>query len=240
MILRFKQFEGKYDKISGVSVDQIWKIIKITRILYNLKDKLDDSEFQYDDCGYLESQVDYSFDTPVEFDLFVRIKREKIEERGWDKLGFFVDGGSDGTENEILVTLIIDPDKEPSCYNSLNSYLQDLMRHEIEHLTHEGINRIEDRPDAEKTIKIRKQLRKERERGSYVNLYKYYTLEDEIGPLVQGMYRKAKTDKKPITAVFNEFLDIMEESEIINSDKRKFLFDAWTKEAKRLLPNAKY
>lgn len=233
MIFRFKQFEGKYDKITGISVDEIWKIIKITKIIYNIKPK----GIVYDDDGFLENQINYDFIEPVEYDLFLRVKREKID----NKLGFIIEGYSESPISLIVIELIIDPDKEPYCYKELNSYLQDTVRHEIEHLTHAGYNRLEDRPDPKKSLRLRNELNRAHERGVFVNSYKYYLLEDEIGPLVHGMYRKAKTDKKPITVIFNEFLDIMSNENIINNDRnRQKVYDAWISYAKKNLPVAKY
>lgn len=235
MILRFKQFEGKYDRITGISVDEIWKLIKITKILYNIKDQTGDL-VKYDEQGFLEKEIDYSFDEPVEFDLFLSIKREQVD----SEEGFLIDGSSNAPDNTIFVELIINPDKEPICYRELNSALQELLRHEIEHLTHDGINRLEDRPDPEKSMKFRKQLNRAHEKGNFANSYKYYLLEDELGPLVHGMYRKAKTDKKPITDIFNHFLDIMEKEEIIKKDKRKLVYDKWIEYSRKNLPAAKY
>jgi len=232
LILKFKQFEGKYDRITGISVDEIWKIIKITKVLYDLKTP----NLNYDETGYLEKEIDYSFSNPVEYDLILKIKRDKVHR----KEGFYIDGASDALEGTILIELIIDPDREPSCYNELNSFLQDTLRHEIEHLTHEGYNRIEDRPDPEKTMKIRKALNRANIKGNFVNSYKYYLLEDELGPLVHGMYRKAKTDKKPITFIFNQFLTIMEEEGVINKEKKELIYNEWVKYAKKVLPAAKY
>ena len=231
MILRFKQFEGKYDKVTGVSVDELWKVIKITKSLYDLNPSK--SKLKYDN-GFLTNQINYDFIDPVEFDLVLRIKREKIDA----KLGFIIEGTSDAEEGAILIELIINPDREPCCYNTLNSWLQDVLRHEIEHLTHGGYNEISDRPSQFDSVKLRLALNKAAGKGNFVNSYKYYILEDEVGPLVHGMYRKAKTDKKSITTIFNEFLSILEDEEIIKSDKRDLLFDTWVKEAKRLFPRA--
>jgi len=230
--LKFKLFEGKYDRISGISVDEIWKIIKITKVLYDLKVPC----LSCDELGYIEKEIDYSFSSPVEYDLILKIKRDKV----FRKEGFYIDGSSDDIEGIIFIELVIDPDKEPNCYNELNSFLQETIRHEIEHLTHGGYNRIEDRPDPDKTMKIRIALNKANVKGDFVNSYKYYLLEDELGPLVHGMYRKAKTDKKPITTIFNQFLSIMEEEGIINKEKRKLVYKEWVKYAKKVLPHAKY
>jgi hypothetical protein len=235
MILKFKQFEGKYDKITGISVDEIWKIIKITRVLNELKFD-EESGISKDELGFVEKQIDYSFETPLAYDLILRIKREPVA----FKEGFYIDGASSAEDEEIMIELIIDPSREPQCYSRLNSYLQETVRHELEHLTHKGYNRIEDRPDPEKTLKMRETINAASRKGSFVNTYKYYLLEDELPCLIHGMYRKAKTDKKPITTIFNEFLTLMEEEGFLTPKKRKLVYDTWVKYAKEKLPQAKY
>lgn len=231
MILKFSKFilEGKYDQITGIAVDELWKAIKLTRISFDLKDPKSDNK-------YLKIDIDYIFCGSIEFDLTLKIKRDENYKKSTiipKEYGFYLDGKSDALVGSIDIIIEIDPNMEPACYSNLNSMLQDVVRHEIEHLTHDGYNRLSDRPDPKDTDDIRYNIDGE-------NSFLYFILADELGPMVHGMYRKAKTDKKPITTIFNEFLDLMMKNKIITNDKKELIFGEWTKEAKRLLPNAKF
>ena len=106
MILKFKQFEGRYDQITGIAVDELWKVIKITKIIYDLKDDMAyGDDLTLDEDGFMSKQIEYDFEGPIEFDLILRIKRQTID----FKLGFVIDGGSFAEESRILIELIIDP-----------------------------------------------------------------------------------------------------------------------------------
>lgn len=230
MLLKFDKFiiEGKYDRITGISVDELWKVIKLTKLSFDLDRK------KY--SKYIEIDIDHNFSGPIEFDLKLKIKRDSNYRKSIiipNDYGFYIDGKCDALIGVIYIILELDPNKEPYCYNNLNLMLQDVIRHEIEHLTHEGYNRLSDRPNPDNSNELRYNI-------SGVDSYLYFILEDELTPMIQGMYRKAKTSKKSITTIFNEYLDIMVDSGILKDYNRELIYDEWVKEAKRLLPNAKF
>jgi hypothetical protein len=47
-----------------------------------------------------------------------------------------VDGGADDSEDYIQVRFEIDPEKLPEFWEEISMNLKDVIRHEIEHLTH--------------------------------------------------------------------------------------------------------
>ena len=236
----FKLFEGRYDKLTGLVADSIWNIIKVSRTLY---DKFPEKRKSFK--KFKEVDIDTEFKThkmPIklkdfEFDLSVKIRRD---ETIIHKLGFIIDGLTNAEDGTITIKIEINPEKEPKCYKELNSFLQDVIRHEIEHLTHDGMNRILDRPDPQSTYDLRVKLLRAFGKGNIGDSDKYYLLEDELVPLVQGMYRKAKTDKKPLGVIFREFLDIMVDDGFIDKSKVDKIYGVWVEYAKRLLPAAKF
>jgi hypothetical protein len=206
--------EGRYDKISGTIVDAIWKCIKATSVLGEHKKKT----FELGE-----------FSGPVYIDeVNFYITREPIA------TGVAIDAGAYPSENSLEIILTIDPNKEPQIYNKVNSLLQDAVRHEIEHLTQGGENRIPDRPKITPA--------KVRDKISFKNgnAYKYFVLKDEIPAMVNGMYRSAKTEKKPLDIVFNEYLDYYIGENIISQKQADSIIKTWIEYAKKNLPVAQY
>ena len=101
---------------------------------------------------------------------------------------FRVDAASD--KNALNITINYDPSIFPKAYNALNSELKDSIRHELEHLGQFNFP---------KGTKYRK--------GTPDKGFEYYTLDFEIPAFVQGIYKKAKTQKIPFSQALEDFLD---------------------------------
>lgn len=207
--------EGKYDKITGQIVDLIWTAIKITR-----------------PKGEHEAEM-YSWEIDTSSPLYIDeikfyISREPVA------TGVSIDAGAYPEENAIEVLLTIDPSAEPNIYNKVNSLLQDAVRHELEHLTQGGENRIIDRP------KLTPEKTRNKIDAKFGNAHKYFTLKDEIPTMVNGMYRSAKTQKKPIDVVFNEYLNYYIGEKIITQKQADSILKVWIDYAKKNLPAAQY
>lgn len=207
--------EGRYDKISGHIVDLIWEAIKVTRP----KGEHETEEFFW----YIDTPAPLYIDE-VQF----YITREPVA------TGVAIDAGAYVSENTIEVLLTIDPSQEPKIYNFVNSLLQDAIRHEIEHLTQGGENRIEDRPRlTPKTTRDKISIKKG-------NAHKYFTLRDEIPAMVNGMYRSAKTEKQPLDFIFNRYLEYYISEKILTQKQADKILKTWIDYAKKKLPAAQY
>lgn len=108
-----------------------------------------------------------------------------------DTLGppfFRVDAASD--ENALNITINYDPSIFPKTYNALNAEIKDSIRHELEHIGQFNFP---------KGTKHRK--------GTPNKGFDYYTLDFEIPAFVQGIYKKAKTQKISFSQALEDFLD---------------------------------
>lgn len=108
-----------------------------------------------------------------------------------DTLGppfFRVDAASD--ENALNITINYNPSIFPKTYNALNAEIKDSIRHELEHIGQFNFP---------KGTKYRK--------GTPDKGFEYYTLDFEIPAFVQGIYKKAKTQKIPFSQALEDFLD---------------------------------
>ena len=214
--------DDMYDRITDTSVDKIWKVIEKTRKNFKLNKSIEEN-FELDFVNF-------------EFELTLVISRCNVN----NPEGFNLDAASDADNNWISILIEIDPDMEPLCYNELNLELQDDIRHEIEHLTHDGINKVLDSPNPKEFSKLRKKLQKEADKGNHTNSHMYYTLGDEMGPDIQGMYRKSKLSKKPMGVIINNELDKLENKGFIDKTNREIIYKKWIEYSKQLLPHAKF
>jgi hypothetical protein len=230
-VLDYKTYvinEGRYDRISGEAVDVLWKGIKMSRILHDMQalpeDALDKEGYMAADLGELSSPRVY-------FDLVLLIKRTA----GMDS-AFKVDAGAvnrRGHDPLIEVKLDIDPDEEPRIYSQINPVLQDILRHEIEHLLQGGPSK---KPG--KAMPVRK-------RRNYIskeagNGHEYLMLRDEIPAMVHGMYRQAKTEKKPLDFIFDRYLNYLIADEYFDPVWRDKILAKWKAYAQKNLPAAQW
>jgi hypothetical protein len=212
--------EGKYDLISGLIVDSIWKSIKDSREEY------DENPEESDVVAY-KQHIKFK---NLDFDLETIVNRIEQEE-----FAFNVDGSSD--VDSIALKIDINPIYEEQLYNKLNSKLQDTVRHEIEHITQfkGGKSSKPQRPEIT-PMKIRELIQSNPSR-----IFEYFLLPEEIPAMVYGMYRQAKTEKRPIDDVFNEYLNYFVNTEkLITPEQKQKIINVWTDYTKKHLPKAVY
>ena len=177
LITKFNQFilEGVYDRTTGDIVDDIWKIIKLTKSAYDM-DPNENALVAYD--------VEYREKTPnLNFNLQVIIQREVSEG------AFNVDADIDDAGVQIRLLLNLNPELEPLLYSKLNPKLHDAIRHELEHTGQKpGLNWKSGKPlPTEDYIRHTIQTTPER-------IWEYFLLEDEVPAMVRGMYKQAKVE----------------------------------------------
>ena len=203
---------GKYDKLTGEVVDDILNIVK------KVKNSKEQEEYLF-------------YDKPLDFFLSVKIQMGEIKNSSFKyDAGQFYDEEAD--MSYIVVDLVIDSAKKFKFYNKLNAVLQDLVRHEIEHLTQYGVNQKLGKPLGNRKLRERYSKRGREE-------YKYYIMDDEIPAMVNGLYRKAKHLKVPLVDLFNDNLDELEKLRIIRKKiNRNEILDKWIEYTKKYLPKA--
>lgn len=128
-------------------------------------------------------------------------------------------------EDVIEVNISLDPEYEEQHYQNLYYKLQEDVRHEMEHvLQHFGIG---DRPEPIPET-------------SEETTYEHHSKIDEIPAMVQGFYRRAQLQRRPIDEVIIEDLDNEIALNNITKKEAEDLFNLWMNYVKRRFPKAIY
>jgi len=188
--------EGRYDKITNVISSKIF------------------NQWREDiNNGALASRLEQSF--PFE-DEEISIDANISVTPGTGMLK--VDGGADDQEDYIEVRFEIDPEKLPEFWREISMNLKDVIRHEIEHLTHgEGFTSNPDKT-MDDDMFIRQMIDME-----MLPKADYFKLEKEIDANLQGMYFRAKKEKRPFGNVINTYLDAQD----ITPEQKEEIMDLW-------------
>jgi hypothetical protein len=136
-----------------------------------------------------------------------------------------VDGGADDETDFIEVRFEVDPKKLPEFWEEISFNLKDIIRHEIEHLTHgEGFisNPAKTMND---DVFIRQMINME-----MLPKADYFKLEKDIDANLQGMYLRAKKEKRLFKDVIDTYLDAQD----ITSEQKKEILDLWRSRLKVL------
>lgn len=220
-IKRFNEYEilneGKFDSIIGRVTSDIYNVIKSSK-----KKKI---------------HVENEYDTPFNFILDLIIDRD-TDKYVKDKLDYQIfNAWSDEEDGKSLlsITIDIDPEKEPQIYSRLLGEIKGTLRHELEHLTQFGPNRIEGRPFNKP--KEQKKFDKDVDEGKLKNIMLNKT---EIPAYVYGLYQRAKTEKKPIDVVFNDRLNYFVRMGRLTKKQKAKILKKWMKFAKENLQRARY
>ncbi len=217
--------EGRYDAITRQAVKDIMNVVIQTRGRNDelhqavLPNAMREDEFEYSQEG-------------LSFSIELNVHHQNIyETRPADKESdaYFVHTViADDEENIIMMTVVVDPTWEPRIYEKLFYKLQEDIRHEIEHFTQMGPNRIPDRPTS---------------RTDTTNLktvYGHHKNKIEVPALVHGFYRRAKLEKRPLDDIMIEDLDSEIERGNLSSKQAQKLLQIWVDYAKKNLPHAQY
>jgi hypothetical protein len=188
--------EGRYDKISNTISSAIFKYWK-----------------QDIDNGAEASRFEDSFmlkDEEITIDANISVVP------GLGKLS--VDGGADDSEDYIQVRFEIDPEKLPEFWEEISMNLKDVIRHEIEHLTHgEGFT-SNPAKTMDNDMFIRQMIDME-----MLPKADYFKLEKEIDANLQGMYFRAKKEKRPFGDVINTYLNAQD----ITPEQKEEILNLW-------------
>ena len=140
-----------------------------------------------------------------------------------------VDGGADEETDFIVVNFEIDPNLLPQFWEEISFNLKDVIRHEVEHLTHGEGFLSKPGKYLENDELIRQMIDSE-----LLSKAEYFKLEKEIDANLQGMYFRAKKERRPLKDVINVYLDAQD----ITPQEKQEILKLWGKRAKELnLPN---
>jgi hypothetical protein len=205
--------EGRYDRITNKISSQIFNKWK------------SDIDLNIDSDEEQVSEYDFSVDEQgLKFDVLTIL----ILEPGIDELETIdtTGAGTDKKGDFINIHLRIDPGMLPGFYGGISMLLKDIVRHEIEHLTHNigaksniGIKSLPD-----------DSVRRARIKAGKIPQYEYYKLPKEVDSNLQGLYLRAKKIRKPFSLVINNFLD----SKNYTSKEKEEILNLWRPRAKFL------
>jgi hypothetical protein len=195
--------EGRYDKITNDISSAIFNHWK-----QDYENEVDASRF------------DHTFETD---DLIIDVDANLSFIPGTGTLK--VNGGADSETGYIEVRFEIDPEKLPEFWGEISMNLKDVIRHEIEHLTHgEGPNEkpFKGLPDD--------QLIRAIIDADMLPKAAYFKLEKEIDANLQGMYFRAKKEKRSFRDVIDTYLDTQD----ITPKEKEEILDLWRSRLKAL------
>ena len=195
--------EGRYDTITNRVSSAIFSHWK-----KEVEEGMNTTSFS----DFIESD-DLSFDVQATLVLKPGTKKLKI------------DGGADYSpegeyDDAIMVTFQIDPTMLPQYWEEISMNLKDVVRHEIEHLTHSDSDNLksgkymEDDQYVRDLVKLKLLKNKE-----------YFLLPKEVDANLQGMYLRAKKEKRPFADVVNTYLDAQK----ITSKEKEEILTLWRK-----------
>lgn len=203
--------EGRYDTITRKVVKDIVK--KVVGHNYGSHD------LPWDVSGEMEyEQQGLSFSVNLEL-----VKESTIN-------NFEVNSSiyHDEEDNVLLMTISVGSNFKPQSYEKLFYKLQEDVRHEIEHFTQKGSNRIKDRPTYKgDTSKLK-------------TVYGHHKNVIEVPALVHGFYRRAKLEKRSIDEIMIEDLDSEIERGLLTKQQAESLLKIWIDYSKKNLPKAVY
>ena len=203
--------EGRYDAITRKVVRDIMKVVNGSKIGDFILPSDVSNEQEYEQKGL-------SFN--LELDIVETEDIEKFEVR--------TAIADEDDENIMLMTIFLGPRFNKQDLETLFYKLQEDVRHEIEHFTQMGPNRIEDRPIYKGNT------------ANFKTVYGHHKNIIEIPALVRGFYRRAKIERKPIDEIMMDDLDTEIERGNLSKNTAQKLLTIWVDYAKKYLPHAIY
>lgn len=162
-----------------------------------------------------------------------------VTEDGVQQGKFYIDGSAESDEiyPSIEIQIAVHPEDGEKMFSKIQPVLRDLIRHEIEHLTH-GNKSASLKPsklmrtDTAMRVKIRQNPEL---------YYKYFLLPKEVDANIHGLYSKAKTMKHPYQKVVDDYLDSLVDDTIITPKNRDLIYKTWKTRIPKIggIPNLK-
>jgi hypothetical protein len=179
--------EGRYDRISSQASSDLFKAWRTAFGKDKRRKRLKFEQYYSND--------DIEFD--VEATLLLTPGTGKMEVLDSTGAGFDRDG------DFIIVNIAVDPEILPEFWEEISMTLKDIFRHEVEHLTH---NRGGISANPAKTMQG-DLAKRDKIKAGEKPIADYFKLKKEVDANLQGLYYRAKKEKKPFTDVVNRYLD---------------------------------
>lgn len=141
------------------------------------------------------------------------------------------DADGDWQDPYIIIDFGCNPEWLPTYWSTVYFHLADVMRHEIEHITQDGIdigNYRKGKPNEPDDL-----MRSMIHNGMLPKMY-YLLLPKEVDANLQGLRFEAKKRKEKTIDAVNRYLDSKEEMGEITSKEREEVLVKWTARAKQL------
>jgi len=254
--MKLKQIilEGMYDKLTGQINKDVFKTLKnalkgsgtqekpkkfkgyeVRKDPIPMVGSMQDLFQSEDRALYVGDYNDKVSGVGVEVELKVAVTEDGVEPGK-----FFIDGSAEADEDfpSLEVNIGIHPDDvNGSVFSKIQPILRDLVRHEIEHLTHgKGSAAEKSGKRMRGDLAMRKKIR-----SNPKLYYKYFLLPKEVDANIHGLYSKAKTLKQPYQKVVDDYLDSLVDDDVITTEKRKEIYKKWKKRIPKIggLPTLK-
>jgi len=153
----------------------------------------------------------------VEFDLNATIEFTNSSE-------LIVDGGLEETEDGFIIFVDFEVNKNelPQKWSDISMELKDVIRHEVEHITQADLETSKFMEDD--------QLIRGLVDAKLLSPAQYFKLEKEVDANLQGMYFRAKKEKRPFIDVINAYLNKQD----ITPEQREEIMTLWRSRVKAL------
>jgi hypothetical protein len=198
----------------------------VKKIFTSWKDQYDGKEgtFTYADNGAsLTSKTGNTFYFDLDANLTVKETPEGIYAVN-EPTGVDPDVDPDTGDPTFDINLQVDPRDLPRKWPDIYYDLIDIVRHEIEHLTHFGPDaldskRLEDDKAYRALIKAK-----------ILPQVNYFRLPAEVDAMLQGMAMKAKKKREPFAKTLNDYLDLQD----LTPEEKEDVLNLWRKRAPAL------
>jgi len=158
----------------------------------------------------------YAVEEPTGVDPFPHKKKNKNQRVNPSKLPTFD------------INMKVDMNDLPEYWPRIYYDLVDIVRHEIEHLTHFGKTAIKQKELEDDEI-IRALID-----ANFLPKSDYYRLPAEVDAMLQGMAMKARKKKEPFAKTLNDYLDLKIDDDTINQEEKEDILNLWRKRAPSL------
>jgi len=172
----------------------------------------------------------------LEFDIEATIHIDK-KFKGFEVLD---STGADGRDEDddgdfqtpyIVIDFGLNPEWVPGEWSTVYFHLADVIRHEMEHITQDGIdtgNYRSGKPNEDDS-----------ELRAYIKMgllpkSQYLMLPKEVDANLQGLRYEAKKRKESMSDAVNRYLDTQEQGGVINGTEREDVLDLWRRRAKKI------
>jgi hypothetical protein len=172
----------------------------------------------------------------LEFDIEATIHIDKKYE------GFQVldSTGADGRDDDdhgdfqtpyIIIDFALNPEWIPGEWSTVYFHLADVVRHEMEHITQDGIDTG--------NYRTGKPNEDDSELRAYIKMgllpkSQYLMLPKEVDANLQGLRYEAKKRKENMSDTVRRYLDTQQEQGVINDEEREQVLDLWRRRAAKI------